>query len=650
MLKRSVHIVIIGLLALPGFAAAAGVVQLPATNQTSCFDANGIQRNCAGTGEDGDNQAGVAWPTPRFDVKNDGTVKDKLTGLVWSRHANAPSRALTGDPPYAACLSTDNVILNPETDMLWEDALDYITCLNTNKHAGSKDWRLPNLNELESMLNAGVTDTSAYLNSDGFGFGAGLPSQVRASQYWTSTSDAGDVDFQSAAAAWELDLFKGDSPLSSILKNGKKNRVWPVRGESTGPAQLWRTGQTVCFNDVGDSRPCTDGEKPTGAVWPVPRFRTNAGATLAFDRLTGLVWTVATLSPGPSANPAGCNTGTNLTWQEALDHVTCLNTNAYLGRSDWRLPNRKELRSLADYSTGGPALPVGHPFDDPDGLTYWSSTTNAAAPKNAWVARMLDGSLSSAAKGATLPVWPVSGPDLVLSDLTITQGNMTTKTPIQTISGTVEAGATVTVTNNGGAPAAATVAGATWSFTINPLAAGMNAITVTAADFSENKKTASISITLDAVAPALAINPVADRTNKKSMTITGTLEAGATVAANMGTTALPLTVSGNTWSCPVTGLAAGANTFTITATDAVGNVTSQAATITFNPPDGVMSGGSAAGVGDALKALRIAVGIIQPSADDLLHGDVAPAGAPDDKIDVNDALLILRKAVGLPSF
>ena len=60
-----------------------------------------------------------------------------------------------------------------------------------------------------------------------------------------------------------------------------------------------------------------------------------------------------------------------------------------------------------------------------------------------------------------------------------------------------------------------------------------------------------------------------------------------------------------------------------------------------------MSGGSAAGVGDALKALRIAVGIIQPSADDLLHGDVAPAGAPDDKIDVNDALLILRKAVGL---
>ena len=99
---------------------------------------------------------------------------------------------------------------------------------------------------------------------------------------------------------------------------------------------------------------------------------------------------------------------------------------------------------------------------------------------------MFDGSLSSAVKAGTLPVWPVSGPDLVPPLLTIAQGNMTTNVASQTISGTVEAGATVTVTNNGGAPAAATVTGAAWSFTINPLAAGENTITVTAADFSEN--------------------------------------------------------------------------------------------------------------------------------------------------------------------
>ena len=51
-----------------------------------------------------------------------------------------------------------------------------------------------------------------------------------------------------------------------------------------------------------------------------------------------------------------------------------------------------------------------------------------------------------------------------------------------------------------------------------------------------------------------------------------------------------------------------------------------------------------------LKALRIAVGLVTPTAEERLRGDVAPLGAPDDRIDVSDALLILKKAVGLVSF
>lgn len=52
-------------------------------------------------------------------------------------------------------------------------------------------------------------------------------------------------------------------------------------------------------------------------------------------------------------------------------------------------------------------------------------------------------------------------------------------------------------------------------------------------------------------------------------------------------------------------------------------------------------------IADALRALRIAVGIIPPTADDLVTGDVAPPGGV---IDIADALLILRKSVGLSSF
>jgi hypothetical protein len=56
-------------------------------------------------------------------------------------------------------------------------------------------------------------------------------------------------------------------------------------------------------------------------------------------------------------------------------------------------------------------------------------------------------------------------------------------------------------------------------------------------------------------------------------------------------------------------------------------------------------------IADALRALRIAAGLITPDSNDLAHGDVAPlengVPKPDGKIDINDAIVILRKSVGL---
>jgi len=62
-------------------------------------------------------------------------------------------------------------------------------------------------------------------------------------------------------------------------------------------------------------------------------------------------------------------------------------------------------------------------------------------------------------------------------------------------------------------------------------------------------------------------------------------------------------------------------------------------------------------VGDALVALRFALGLEpgHPTADEVCHGDVAPLDTqgkpnPDGVINVGDALVILRKALGLVSF
>ncbi len=70
-------------------------------------------------------------------------------------------------------------------------------------------------------------------------------------------------------------------------------------------------------------------------------------------------------------------------------------------------------------------------------------------------------------------------------------------------------------------------------------------------------------------------------------------------------------------------------------------------------PDGTIRG--KVDIKDALRVMQIAVGLTTPTAADLLHYDVAPLGAdwipaPDQKITVEDALLILRKATGLTSF
>ena len=113
----------------------------------------------------------------------------------------------------------------------------------------------------------------------------------------------------------------------------------------------------------------------------------------------------------------------------------------------------------------------------------------------------------------------------------------------------------------------------------------------------------------------------------------------------------PVTVNGSLWSCPLSGLPPGDTTITATV-NVGGAVTTRTAVITVIPPDGNLKLTGTPDISDALRAMRISVGLVQPTFNDLLHGDVAPvvngASAPDGKIDISDALSILRKSVGLP--
>jgi cytochrome c peroxidase len=162
----------------------------------------------------------------------------------------------------------------------------------------------------------------------------------------------------------------------------------------------------------------------------------------------------------------------------------------------------------------------------------------------------------------------------------------------------------------------------------------------------------------DAPAIALTLNQFPSITNRANLPIGGVNETGATVAVKVNNGApIAAAVAGTSWTATIP-LVTGANNVTVTSTQGV-NTTTVRAAVTFRPADGCLSTGCLNGgpvsIIDAIKALRFAVALATPTPDDeLLHGDVAPlvngVPAPDGRIDVSDALVILKKVVGLINF
>lgn len=344
---------------------AAG--RIPKTGQTRCYDGSGKEIPCAGTGQDGEHRAGTAWPSPRFNYNYDGTVTDRLTGLIWLKNADEFK------------------------EVKWKEALDRAGQLCDGEHGltdGSRrgDWRLPNIRELFSLID----------------YGTGVPlipanhpfENVRSAIYWTNTSLIAAPNL-----AWMMTL--GIGPTVFDLKINP-NRMWPVRGRSTN---VPRTGQTTCWNEEGMPEDCEgtgqDGEIRAGVRWPDPRFTDNYDGTVT-DNLSGLVWL-------KNADPFGFTR-----WHEALEQCNKLCSGQYdlsdeSQPGDWRLPNIKEIESLVDYNRAGPCLPDGWDkvFVNVRPSSYWTSTSVAKAASEAMFIILGVGPAIFESKEHPFFVWPV---------------------------------------------------------------------------------------------------------------------------------------------------------------------------------------------------------------------------------------------------
>jgi len=154
------------------------------------------------TGQDGEKQAGVDWPAPRFTDNLNGTVTDNLTGLIWLRDAN--------------CIS-----LSPNT---WANALTAANTLSPGicgllDGSAAGDWRLPNIKELLSLVD--YSQSIPPLPS-GHPF-VRVESSFQAAFYWSSSSSVTDP-----LHAWVVDMFGGNC--FTFVDKTSTNFVWPVRG------------------------------------------------------------------------------------------------------------------------------------------------------------------------------------------------------------------------------------------------------------------------------------------------------------------------------------------------------------------------------------------------------------------------------------
>ena len=105
-------------------------------------------------------------------------------------------------------------------------------------------------------------------------------------------------------------------------------------------SNIINTGLRHCYTTLGEETTCEgsgqDAEYSIGAITEGNRFEVKD--SVVHDMLTGLSWLKhADVFTYP------------LEWEETLDAVNKLNKDEFLGYSDWRLPNRRELRSLVSH-------------------------------------------------------------------------------------------------------------------------------------------------------------------------------------------------------------------------------------------------------------------------------------------------------------
>jgi|GEM_PF-1304373 len=303
-------------LMLPATAPAVDF-PLPDTGQTKCYN-DSVEIPCPFPGQPFYGQdAQYRGAQPAYQDNGNGTVTDKVTGLMWQQQDDGTERA-------------------------WQDAMGYCDNLTLG---GYDDWRLPEIFELETLVDYSIPLPGPTINMSYF------PNTV-STYYWSSTTYATYTD-----NAW--------------LVNFNASSVYYLNKPGSRCARCVRGGQVRSFGHLTILDPQADMPKRGAAA----RAFVDEGDGTVSDADTNLMWQQQ-------------NDGTERTWQAALAYCEDLTLGGY---EDWRLPNIRELKSILDYTHFNPAIDMSY-FPNTVSSSYWSSTTNVYLTDGAWSQRFDDGS------------------------------------------------------------------------------------------------------------------------------------------------------------------------------------------------------------------------------------------------------------------
>ena len=376
------------------------VVSIPRTGQTISYV----------SGDDASVNKGVAWPSSRFTDNKDGTVTDHLTGLVWLKNAGcfAPSS-------WSAALNSANLLASGQCG------------LTDGSTAGQ--WRMPNVNELESLVDISQSNPAIIVSSP-------FANIAMATAYWSSSSYMASSPFNFAntggapASAMAIRFTDGrwiNGNVALPYSNDKStslNSLWAVKSGLPGVVDLQATGEYYVLatgDDAYHTCPFCEGTVNSDVDTPVagdsaslanskpltsPRIIDKGDGTL-YDTVTGLTW----------LKKADC---IQAPWADAIAAVNSL-ASGQCGLTDgsasgqWRMPNRFEMLSLAERAATFPIAAYYNGIYGPDGISvtgpvifktfvvsqyYWTSSTYASDSTQAWTVYSCDFGVYNTPKSA----------------------------------------------------------------------------------------------------------------------------------------------------------------------------------------------------------------------------------------------------------